>query len=76
MPVKEKTDSLSTHEVFNQVPLLENYNLYEVDPLLKDMSLPDDARQRLSDFGARLGSADYIRAGALANEYPPVFPTC
>lgn len=75
MPVKEKTNALSTHEVINQVPVLENYNLYEVDPLLKQLPLPDDARQRLCDFGARLGSSEYIRAGVLANEYPPVLST-
>lgn len=64
-----------THEVFNQVPPLENYNLWEVDPLLSELSLPDESTRRLQEFGRLLGTPDMIRAGALANECLPVLKT-
>lgn len=65
----------ATHEVINQVPPLEGYSLYRVDPLLQELSLPPEARERLAAFGARLGEPDSIRAGELANECPPVLHT-
>lgn len=64
-----------THEVFNQVPPLENYNLWSVDPLLADLSLPEGSVERLKSFGELLGRRDMIEAGALANENPPVLRT-
>lgn len=65
----------STHEVTNQVPPLEGYSLYQVDPLLQQLALPPEARQRIAEFGARLGESELIRAGHLANEHPPVLKT-
>jgi putative acyl-CoA dehydrogenase len=65
----------TTHEVLNQVPPLEGYSLYQVDPLMQHLSLPADAKQRLSEFGSQLGEPELIRAGTLANEYPPVLKT-
>lgn len=65
----------ATHDVLNQVPPLEGYSLYQVDPLLSQLSLPRESKQRLSEFGSRLGEPELIRAGVLANEYPPVLKT-
>lgn len=64
-----------THEVFNQAHPLENYNLWSVDPLLADLSLPDESVDRLKSFGRRLGSREMIDAGTLANENPPILRT-
>lgn len=65
----------TTHEVFNQVPPLENYSLWSVDPLLADLSLPESAVANLKSFGELLGSREIIEAGILANENPPVLHT-
>lgn len=64
-----------THQVVNQVPVLENYNLWTVDPLLQEVSLPPEAKDRLREFGALLGEPEMVRAGTLANEHPPVLKT-
>lgn len=61
--------------MINQVPPLEGYNLYQVDPLLQELSLPPAAKERVSEFGARLGTPELQRAGHLANIYPPVLQT-
>jgi len=66
---------LPTHEVQNQVPRLEGYNLFSADPLLSGLGLPEEARDRLRSFGEKLGSEEYIKAGFLANENPPVLKT-
>jgi putative acyl-CoA dehydrogenase len=64
-----------THEVFNQAPPLENRSLFQTDPLLSDLKLPRAAMARLKKFGQRLGMADFLHMGALANENPPVLRT-
>jgi putative acyl-CoA dehydrogenase len=65
---------MSTHEVLNQPPPLEGYNLYLTDPVLDDALDREGAktsRDRLVEFGAVAGSADYYRAAAEANRNDP-----
>src|SRR5262249_39725604 len=67
---------LSTHEVTNQPPPLEDVNLYEADAILKSAcawSSADAHAARLSAFGARVGSAEVQSWGVQANRKPPVF---
>ena len=64
-----------THEVFNQAPPLENRSLYDLDPLLGELKLPEAAVARLKTFGERLGQAEFQQLGVLANENPPQLET-
>lgn len=64
-----------THQVLNQAPPLEDRSLYELDPLLSELKLPRAATQRLKRFGERLGQAETLRLGFLANENPPELRT-
>ena len=64
----------STHEVLNQSPPLEDYNLYLSDPVLDAAVAREggqDSRDVLIDFGALAGSAKYYRWGAEANRNEP-----
>ncbi len=69
---------MPTHEVFNQVPALVNYNLYAGDVVLQEAvrregaPWSEDSGYRL---GARLGSEEAIGWGFDANNYPPVLHT-
>ena len=65
----------ATHTVENQPPALENYNLYLSDPALVAACGRAEAGNRLTEFGALLGTAELIRAGFQANENPPVLKT-
>ena len=50
----------STHEVFNQPPALENYNLFEQDIALQEAALREGAGKAAEDlkaFGALAGAA-------------------
>jgi putative acyl-CoA dehydrogenase len=63
-----------THEVFNQAPPLDHYNLYTSDPVLDSAVAREggkDARDQLIEFGARTGSAEYYGWAADANRYEP-----
>jgi putative acyl-CoA dehydrogenase len=63
-----------THEVLNQPPPLEDYNLYLSDPVLDGAVAREggkDSRDALIDFGATAGSAEYYRWGAEANRNEP-----
>ncbi len=67
-----------THEVFNQPPALENYNLFEQDSALKEAVAREGAATAASDlkrFGALAGAAETIELGFRANENKPVFNT-
>lgn len=64
-----------THEVLNQAPPLEDRSLYELDPLVAELKLSKAATARLKKFGQRLGRADFLQLGYLANENPPVLHT-
>ncbi len=67
-----------THEVINQPVELADYNLYEFDAALKDAVRREGAEwaaNRLGAFGGRLGSAESLERGALANRNPPELDT-
>ncbi len=65
-----------THEVRNQPPPLENYNLFLSDRAARDhlqRGQADWAESRLTELGAQAGSAGHLELGMLANEHRPVF---
>jgi putative acyl-CoA dehydrogenase len=67
-----------THEVRNQAPPLENYNLFTADLALREALGRDGAawaEKSLADFGARLGRPENIEHGALANRFTPQLRT-
>lgn len=67
---------LATHEVLNQPPPLEDVNLYAADEILTSACAWSGAAvhgERLTQFGARVGSAEAQAWGAQANRNPPVF---
>ncbi|MEC9346038.1 MAG: acyl-CoA dehydrogenase family protein [Pseudomonadota bacterium] len=69
---------LATHEVFNQAPPLEDYNLFETDPALVEALAREGGGQHaeaVSAYGAELGRAETLEHGRLANVYPPVLKT-
>ncbi|MGB7480014.1 MAG: isovaleryl-CoA dehydrogenase [Burkholderiaceae bacterium] len=67
-----------THEVTNQVPELDGYNLF-----VTDTALADGLRHRhggwhadsLARFGAELGTREVLQLGDLANRHPPELMT-
>jgi putative acyl-CoA dehydrogenase len=64
----------TTHDVFNQPPLLENYNLFSSDTALTEAVKREGAgwaRDELNRYGELCGRAETIRLGFQANEYPP-----
>ena len=58
-------------DVLNQAPPFQDYNLYSVDPLMAELDLPEPAQKRLRNFGEKLGRAENIELGFLANQNPP-----
>ncbi len=67
-----------THEVINQPLALADYNLFGADLPLKEAVKREGAEwatNDLTDFGARIGAADYLELGALANRCQPEFDT-
>jgi len=70
--------SSSTHDVFNQVPPLENCNPYLADMALREALAREGAawaEEGLVRHGADAGSAEVIRWGFEANESPPKLKT-
>ena len=68
------TRQLATHEVTNQPPTLEDYNLYAADAALSEALQREGAgwaEDRVAAFGGVLGRADTIRQGELANRHKP-----
>ena len=65
---------LVTHEVLNQAPLLENYNLYRRNAPLQE-GLAREGAAAVGDWmaarGAELGSAQMMEWAAQANRNPP-----
>ena len=64
----------STHEVSNQAPLLENYNLFDRNrPLIEAVEREGagEASVWLAERGGELGSTDMIALGVAANRNPP-----
>ncbi|MGH2711831.1 MAG: isovaleryl-CoA dehydrogenase [Actinomycetota bacterium] len=67
-----------THEVTNQPPPLEGYNLFEQDRSLTEAVKREGAawaEPDLSALGKLAGEPDFLRLGNLANENPPVLST-
>lgn len=67
-----------THEVFNQVPPLVDYDPFASDPVLPTAVDRDGARwacDMLSELGRTVGTADMFEAGRLANEHGPILRT-
>lgn len=63
-----------THQVTNQPPLLQNYNLFGSDRALQSAIVREGAAwavAELEDYGERCGKAETIQWGFQANEYPP-----
>jgi len=69
-------ESNATHEVFNQVPPLQNYNVFDADATLREgvrLAGAAWAVDELSAFGALTGREDVIALGHLANKHLPEF---
>jgi putative acyl-CoA dehydrogenase len=67
-----------THRVENQPPALENYNLFSSDVALREAVAREGGGwgfDRLSRFGAVVGSAQVIAWGQQANRFPPILRT-
>src|SRR5690348_13513859 len=65
---------LSTHRVENQPPPFENIDLFATDHALSE-AVPREGgavhRERISAFGARMGSAEIWALAAQAHKHPP-----
>lgn len=67
--------SLETHDVFNQSPPLEDYNLFASDRVLQESVAREGgegARESLLAFGEKIGRAGVLDLGRQANSYLPV----
>ncbi len=67
----------ATHEVFNQAPPLENYNLYASDQALREATQREGGgwgEQRLQAYG-RLAGTELLPLGFVANANKPVLRT-
>ncbi|MDE2379113.1 isovaleryl-CoA dehydrogenase [Bradyrhizobium sp.] len=67
-----------THDVINQPVELADFNLFSGDRALSEAVTRENAAwasNDLADFGARIGTADYLELGALANRNLPEFDT-
>jgi putative acyl-CoA dehydrogenase len=74
MATVERPPSSATHEVFNQAPPLEGYNVFEADTVLGEALRREGAEwaeDRARELGAIAGSAEVIRWGFEANERKP-----
>jgi len=70
--------SWSTHEIFNQVAVLRDYNLFATDSVLQEAVMCEGAGWHvgaLGRYGALLGAGTTIRLGELANRFPPELAT-
>jgi putative acyl-CoA dehydrogenase len=67
-----------THDVTNQVPELQDYNLFATDVALSEGVRRERAEwhyDKLVHFGAELGRAEVIQLGELANQHLPELRT-
>jgi putative acyl-CoA dehydrogenase len=72
--MKANNMQLDTHQVFNQPPLLQDYNVYSSDLALREAVAREGgqwAEQQMADYGQLCGSARTIQLGFQANESPP-----
>ncbi len=69
---------MATHEVTNQPPPLEGYDLFDADPILATAVEREGggwAVAELNRFGSSVGSSEVIRWGFDANVHEPVLRT-
>jgi len=74
----ERGQTAATHEVFNQAPPLESYNVFEQDTVLVEALRregADWAEDEARELGALLGLPQTIRWGVEANQNPPKLRT-
>jgi putative acyl-CoA dehydrogenase len=74
MATTERPLTSATHDVLNQPPPLENYNLFEADRVLAEAVEREGAEwvtDQARELGAICGRPDLIRLGVQANENPP-----
>jgi putative acyl-CoA dehydrogenase len=74
MSSRNPITGLTTHQVENQPPPLENYNLYESDPALKEALHREGAgwaEEKVRELGALVGTEHVIRLGHEANRHLP-----
>lgn len=67
-----------THEVTNQVPELQNYNIFTTDIALTEGVQHGQAgwhAEKLDRFGTELGSEEVLQLGELANRHLPELAT-
>ena len=67
-----------THEVINQVPELQDYNIFTTDTALTEGLRREKAswhETSLTRFGAELGSKEVLHLGELANRHLPELST-
>ena len=80
-PETLRKDSLflaETHEVINVGRELVDYNLYTQDAALQEAVRRESAAwadAQLSAFGAKIGTAEYLDLGVVANRVPPELDT-
>ncbi len=70
----EERAPATTHEVFNQAPPLEGYNVFERDRALTEALRREGgewAEDEARELGAICGRADVLALGAEANQNPP-----
>ncbi len=63
MSVRDPIVDLGTHEVSNQAPPLEGYNLFDSDPALREALAREGgawAEEKVRAFGAMVGDAQTI----------------
>ncbi|MEC8022900.1 MAG: acyl-CoA dehydrogenase family protein [Myxococcota bacterium] len=78
MPPFSTASPLGSHDVTNQVPPLEEYNLYEQNIVLREAVEREGggwASDRLAAYGGRMGSAEMYEAARMANTWAPVLHT-
>ena len=66
------------NEVFNQPTALQDYNLFEHDAALREALRREGgawAEEKVSRFGALMGSRETLSLGELANRHPPILHT-
>ena len=77
-PAGDDRYTAATHEVLNQPFELADYNLFASDAALLEAVAREGAAWAAADltrFGERLGTADYLELGVLANRHQPEFDT-
>jgi putative acyl-CoA dehydrogenase len=75
---QSEVSPFDTHDVFNQAPPLEGYDVFAADPALREGLDRDGAgwaRPELEQLGALAGTASSQELGRQANENPPVLHT-